>query len=237
MNKFAIVIAIVALLGINACASRSISETGYSQTKQSRYTDTSDLELDELAVLGIGGDSPINDQRITGALKNIKSIKLAQGSSVLLVQSGAALPDSQMITSLSQYWNVNIFNGQKQIFKKENLNKVLRYAAASGGNHYLLVYWGVVETADQNLGTKGLSWIPIVGWVIPDEYTNMRIRIKFAVIDVTSGRWSMFQPKPVEDKFITTMLNKRGKDQAMVIDLKKIVYDNAAKELHKRFSM
>ncbi len=148
------------------------------------------------------------------------------------------MPDATMVSALSQYWDINTLTGENQIYNSEgNINTFLRYTAASGGNRFAVVYWGVVETANRSHETKGISWVPIVGWVIPDESTRMRIRLKFAIIDVASGRWNMFQPTPVEDEFITSFMNKTGKRQANVIDLKKLVYDKAAKEIHGRYSM
>ena len=35
--------------------------------------------------------------------------------------------------------------------------------AARGGYEKIVVYWGILETAQENLETKAVSWVPIVG--------------------------------------------------------------------------
>jgi len=57
-----------------------------------------------------------------------------------------------------------------------------------------------------------VSWIPFAGWVVPDELQHMRIRLKLAVIDVRSGRWTLLTPEPSEDKAWSTSFT-RGSDQ------------------------
>lgn len=41
---------------------------------------------------------------------------------------------------------------------------------------------------------KVVSWVPILGALVPDENQRMRIRLKVALIDVKSGKWEMFSP-------------------------------------------
>lgn len=166
-----------------------------------------------------------------------KKITIPRGSSVLLIQSGADFPDSTMVESLSAYWNINQVSGDNSNYRETDLNALLRYTAASGGNGTILVYWGIVETADKNMGTKNVSWVPIVGWSLPDEVTNMRIRLKFAVIDVKSGSWQLFQTKSVENEYLSSIINREGKGQQKVIELKKLVYQKAAEELQQRLGV
>ena len=237
MMKFIIVGLI--LVSTYGCASRSISDTGYSQSERRGYykSEVESKELEELVVLGIDKKQAINQGAIEKALTNFKKINIPKDSSILLVQSGSEFPDSVMIESLSDYWNVNQVSGDSRKYKESNLNNVLRYTAATGGNGSIFVYWGIVETSEKNLGTKNVSWVPIVGWSLPDEVTNMRIRLKFAVIDVKTGNWQLFQPKPVEEEFFSSIMNREDKDQEKVIELKKLVYKKAAEELHKKFGI
>lgn len=62
-----------------------------------------------------------------------------------------------------------------------------------------MVYWGVLESARENLSTKVVSWVPILGALVPDENQRMRIRLKVALIAVKTGHWSMFSPEPFDD--------------------------------------
>ncbi len=217
--------------------SKSISETGYAQSenKVPGYN-AQQKELNELKVLGIRNLSSITEENISEVMATATSVDLPKGDSILLIQSGADYPDSEMIESMSQYWDVNILSGSNDKYSGDNLNKALRYIAASGGNKHLVVYWGIVETAKKSLASKNISWVPFVGWSLPDENTQMRIRLKFAIINVETGSWKMIQPSPVEEEFMSSIIGREGKEQEKVIELKKLVYANAAKQIFEKFN-
>jgi hypothetical protein len=226
---------------LGGCTTKSISETGYAQKDRHGRTDQGydtqqSKELNELQVLGIKHLSKITEENISEVLTTSSSVDLPKGDSILLIQSGADFPDSEMIESMSEYWDVNILSGSNDKYTDGNLNKALRYIAASGGNKHLVVYWGIVETAKKNLDSKGISWVPFIGWAIPDENTQMRISLKFAIIDVENGSWKMFQPSAVEEEFMSSVIGREGKEQQKVIELKKLVYANAAKQIFKKFN-
>ncbi len=222
---------------LGGCVTKSISETGYAQSESNgRVSNTQrSKELNELQVLGIKNLSAITEENISEVLATSSPVELPKGSSILLIQSGADFPDSEMVESMSEYWDVNIVSGSNDKYSEGNLNKALRFIAASGGNKHLIVYWGIVETAKKTLGTRGISWVPLVGWIIPDENTQMRISLKFAIIDVEKGSWKMFQPSAVEKEFMSTFIDRKGKEQQKVIELKKLVYADAAKKVFEKF--
>ncbi|GJL77996.1 MAG: hypothetical protein NPINA01_09850 [Nitrospinaceae bacterium] len=221
---------------LNGCATKSISETGYAQKEGHGKESSTQTELNELEVIGVSDLSSISEKAISEALAASGAVNLPKGDSILLVQSGADFPDSQMVESMSEYWDINILSGSNNRYTRGDLNKTLRYVAASGGNKHLVVYWGIVETAKKNLDTKSVSWVPFLGWSIPDENTQMRIRLKFAIIDVEKGSWKIFQPSPVEEEFMTSIIGRKGKEQQKVIELKKLVYSNAAKQIFAKFN-
>ena len=112
----------------------------------------------------------------------------------------------------------------------------LRLAAAKGGHEKILAYWGLLETAQKELGTKAVSWVPIVGGAIPDEKQEMRIRLKVAVVDARSGRWDMFSPEPYQDIAASGQYTRESSDQGQVALLKARAYETAAEGLVKRYS-
>ena len=234
------ILLLAGLLIISGCAAQSISDTGYSSSKDSRksannFSEPVSKELDEQAVLGLAQVGAINEVVIRETLAKSTGVAIPKDSSILLVQSGAEYPDSEMVQAMSQFWNVNIFSGDSREYEKQGLHQKLRYIAATGGNSHLVVVWGIVETAEQNLATKNISWVPLVGWSLPDEQKNIRISLKIAVIDVASGDWRMFNPKALEDEYFSSLMNRAGEDQQMVIEMKKKVYQEAAKELYNKF--
>ena len=71
------------------------------------------------------------------------------------------------------------------------------------------------------------SWVPIVGWAVPDKAQEIRIRLKVALIDVKTGQWEMFSPKTFEDTAYSAILNREGSDQEQVALLKAKAYQTA----------
>jgi hypothetical protein len=193
-------------------------------------------ELNELDVLGIDRKPIVTDEDIIRTLDSATGIKLRKGSRILLVQSGARLPDEAMVAGLGQSLTVAPFDGMPNAFERENYHKALRLAAARGGCEAIVCYWGVLECARESLDSKAVSWVPLVGSVVPDEHQHMRIRLKVAIVDVRTGRWTTFSPEPFEDKAVSARLGRARSEQAQVNKLKGLAYASAARELIKVYA-
>ena len=100
----------------------------------------------------------------------------------------------------------------------------------------MLCYWGMLESESERLPTKTVSWVPIVHWIVPDEKQHMRIRLKVAHVDVRSGNWSVFSPKPFADARISTAPRRGAVDQKQVERLKQSAYEAAVAELVQSYS-
>jgi hypothetical protein len=234
------------LLMLAACGTRSISDSGYYGDYRGAGTHNRLYrgELSEFDVLGIDRQQEITEAEIQNAFNATQHPSIKKGSAILLIQSGAMLPDEPMIDSLGKFYQVGVFTGvpeQSTLGPREtpspttSLAKALRLAAAKGGYETILAYWGVLETAQNQLGTKLVSWVPIVGGAIPDETQRMRIRLKLAVVDVRSGRWDIFVPEPIEDKSLSAGYNRVSSDQQQVAVLKEAAYASAAETIAARY--
>jgi len=225
-------------LVLSGCSTASISNSGYSKgnaNQRSHYNNILSNELDEIQVLGLEDNDVIEKSNIAELLDNAKGINLRKGDSILLIQSGAEFPDSEMVESLSDIYDISTFSGTASKYSERKLNQLLRYSAATGGSSHIVVYWGMVESAERSLGSKSVSWVPFVGWSLPDESTQIRIRLKFAIIDVATGSWKTYQPTPIEEEFTSSIMGREGQKQQKIIELKKLVYASAAKQLHQKF--
>ena len=89
----------------------------------------------------------------------------------------------------------------------------------------------MLESARINQATKFVSWVPVVGYAVPDERENMRIRLKAAIIDVASGHWTFITPTPIESAGFSSLYSREDKDQSLVNTLKEAAYKNLAKLL------
>ncbi|HUN48636.1 MAG TPA: hypothetical protein VMU85_19050, partial [Stellaceae bacterium] len=109
-------------------------------------------------------------------------------------------------------------------------------AAARAGAETIVCYWGVLESARSGQASKLVSWVPVVGAVVPDETQRMRIRLRMIVVDVRSGGWAMFSPEPVDDTALSAAINRAPADQDQVARLKGAAYETAARQLIAQFA-
>lgn len=223
----------LALLGLllAACETRSISASG---PNAARYSVD---ELEEMEVLGLKEEGSITEQEIEEALADQTPVTLRLGDRLMVVQSGADLPDAEMQAALASVYDITPLSGRDRDYgstansERHQFNRALRLAAARGGIESVLVYWGVLESGYEDYATRAVSWAPVVGWIVPDRKQHMRIKIKAALIDVRTGRWTMFYPTSSMATATSSPLNRDEKDQELVARLKAEAYTALAAEL------
>jgi hypothetical protein len=226
---------LVALL-LAGCSTRSISNSGYPEDRPNPFYKG---ELSELDLLGIDPTAPIAEADIAGAFATHKRIELRKGAPILVVQSGAVIPDGPMITALDRYFTTSPFSGVPEARPAAGSGgyaRLLRLVAAKGGYEVIFCYWGVLESAREGHATKLVSWVPVVGAAVPDETQRMQIRLRVAVVDVKTGSWSMFAPEPFEDAALTAGLVRRQSDQEQVALLKDKAYKAAVEAFVARYA-
>jgi len=239
----------MALAMVTGCSrTRSISNSGYDDHGPSLpgaavfgYRG----EIDEMDVLGLEPGQAISEAQIQSALNRAHPVELRRGDVVLVVQSGAVFPDGPMIAELEKNFKVVPFSGspaqdRSACFLPERRGgqyaRMLRLAAAQAGAKAIVCYWGALESAEKDLPTKSISWIPVMNWTLPDRVQQVRLRLKMAVIDVQSGSWSMFSPEVRESDGMTTRKFRKANDQCRVEQLKQEAYASAARELTEAFA-
>lgn len=226
-----------AVFNLFGCSSRSISNSDYDGGGRYYRSDNSLYkgELTEFDVLGIDPESTISDEEIKKSLSVASKVGINQGDSIMLIQSGAMFPDEPVQREFDKHFIVMPFSGipmaENNSTSKTNYGNALRLAAAKGGNEIIVCYWGILETAQKNLATRAVSWVPVAGWMVPDESQTMRIRLKFAIIHVATGSWTIFTPAPVDDTSISATLNRQSSDQGQVALLKEKAYREAVEKL------
>jgi len=240
MRKFTLLALLIPIV-LSGCATKSISNSGYYPGGFNGRGGDNALykgELSEFDVLGIDPGKEITEQDITEAASGKKErLSLRKGESLLLIQSGAMVPEQEMTESMGKYFSVSVFTGVPEQGEKSDVSyaKSLRLAAAKAGIDKILVYWGVMETETKDLATKDVSWVPILGWAIPDQTQEIRIRLKVALVDVKSGQWDIFVPKVFEDTAYSASLNREQSNQQQVAQLKSKVYQAAVESIVARY--
>jgi hypothetical protein len=235
MNRLSLSCALAAVVIFSAgCATRSISNSGFRDKghRGSQFGGYSG-ELSELDVIGVSADVAVTEADIQDAVRGPAGTKLSRGSNILLIQSGADFPDAPMLEAIGNRYSVASFSGRPGSHANtgSSFSKTLRLTAARGGYDKIVCYWGVLESERKDKLTSVISWVPIVGYVIPDEREHMRIRLKAAIIDVASGRWTFVNPPPASKSQLSTMLSREETDQDLVQKLKRKGYESLAQTL------
>jgi hypothetical protein len=241
MKKFTFLALLIPIVLSGCTTPKSVSSSGYFPGGYNGSGGDNPLykgELSEFDVLGIDPGKEITDQDITVAASGKKEqLSLRKGEPLLLIQSGAMVPEQEMTEWMGKYFSVSVFTGVPMQGKNADAgySKALRLAAAKAGIDKILVYWGMLETETTDLATKNVSWVPIVGWAIPDQTRVIRIRIKFALVDVRSGQWDVFVPQVFEDTAYSASLEREHSDHQQVAQLKNKVYQAAVESFIARY--
>ena len=212
-------------LWLQGCSTVPLANTGFSDTSDSRYRFDA-KELNELAML-----TPPRLQEGEATTYKPGSVHLEKGTSILLIQSSAQYPEHALVSALSDYWEVSPLDGTNKIIREQSDNGLIRNIARSGGNSHVVVCWGVVETMDSNLLTRNVSWVPMLGWGLPDKETDVKVQVKFAVIDVVTGRWRLVQPKPLITTYQSSIMTRKGQGKTEIEAIKEELYQAAVKAL------
>lgn len=214
--------ALVLLLA--GCSTRSISNSDYPSDSRRGTAMANGYrgELSELDVVGVAPDGAVTENDIQAALRAPSQARLSPDSRILLIQSGAEYPDAPMIEALQAYYRVAPFSGRPTTTNDggPSFSKNLRLVAARGGYDKIVCYWGVLESARQDHVTSLISWVPIVGYTIPDKTDHMRIQLKAAIVDVATGSWTFVSPPSAESSSLSTVLSRKDTDQTLVQKLK-----------------
>jgi len=247
------------ILVVAACAwlagcksTRPISDSAYrepvvtSGTSPAGHSDQAFRyrgELSEFDLLGVTRNQSAFEEDIQQALDKARAIRLKPNSTILLIQSGAVFPDGPMVAELSKHFTVVPFTGRPgdsigglETGDSAALSRSLRLAAARAGAETILCYWGILESAQERLATKTVSWVPLVTWFVPDERQHLRVRLKLALVDVRTGDWSVLSPPPFDSRALSVGPRRAVADQKLVERLKSQAYGASVVEMMRVYS-
>jgi hypothetical protein len=257
MRRLGAAVLAAAVLVLCGCETRSISDSGYAGDRGyygGRGNPFYKGEITEFDLLGIDVSRPASDEEIAEQLAQHSRVGLRKGGAMMVIQSGALMPDTQMVTALDRYFSVVPFSGVPLVRPETasyaannvsprltderitNYARALRLAAAKSGAEVVFCYWGVLESTVEREPTKVVSWVPLIGSVIPDETQLMRIRLKIALIDVRSGHWAMFAPEAFVDSTLSASLIRAQSDQKQVLMLKEKAYQAAVEAFVAKYA-
>jgi hypothetical protein len=232
MKKFICLLACVSALFIVGCETSVVTDSGYHPNGSYGNDPTYRGELSEFDILGAASGQDASQANITKALETATALKIKRGDQLLIIQSGALVPDNEMMDEASASFTVAPFSGVPPA-DKTGMAASLRLRAAQGGYHYILCYWGVLESAQEDREGKAISWVPIAGSFVPDQKEQMRIRLKAILLDVATGNWKIYTPEVHNDALLTSDLSREEQNQKLVTALKTKGYKSLIAELLK----
>ena len=222
------------LCAITGCDEGSISDSDpYSQ---SAYVGGNNREIDELDLLGSHGGASEGDIHHALTSSREGSVHAQLGSALLVVQSGATAPDSIMLGAIEKSYRVFPFSGvtAEEKHRDGSLGRNLRLAAARSGCTHVLCYWGKVESIREDEVTKTVSWVPIIGYLVPDEGRTTRLRVRAVLIDVASGRSVALTPPAAQNSALSSSQTRSGSHDKQIYDLKTEAYAGLVAQLTGR---
>ena len=255
MKSFNSILVLAASTLLAGCVStRSISDSGYREPGAASHASPAGRsdpafayrgELSEFDLLGVVPDQSAFEEDIQRALDKARPIRLKPQSTILLIQSGAMFPDGPMVAELSKHFTVVPFSGRppardsiSSLDTRDSaaLSRSLRLAAARAGAETIVCYWGILESAQEKMATKAVSWVPLATWFVPDERQHVRIRLKLALVDVRTGDWSVLSPSPFDSNALSVSPRRAVADQKLVERLKNQAYDASVVEVMRVYS-
>jgi hypothetical protein len=221
-----------AFLLLAGCETSSISNSGYAGGRHWGGS-TYGGELSEFDVLGIERGKSASDTAIADALDRSHRIQLRSGEKILLIQSGAVQPDGALAEAFGRRFDPVPFNGCRDANDGASFARSLRLAAAQSGCAHIVCVWGILESGEESYGTRPVSWVPIVGWVLPEGKKHMRITLKTAVLAVRDGSWTSTMTPALTDAGVQGFLSREKNHVELVAKLKAQAYDAAADDIAK----
>jgi hypothetical protein len=227
------------LLGPSCTTTRTCVEADFSGKSIYKNRSSTHGQLNENDVLGLADSGKVTDKDIQRVLDETRTFRLQRGSTILLVQSGEPAPDAAMVEQLSKYFQVVPGSGLRSDITKDagevTLSKALRLSAAHSKAETILVFWGNLELKRNDLPTGIVSWVPVVDFMVPDEYHKMRMSLKVALLDVRTGQWATFRTEPIEQQALSTRYARAHDEKWPLESTKNRVYKNAVRKLVEQY--
>ena len=80
----------------------------------------------------------------------------------------------------------------------------LRLVAAQQGCSHVIVVFGEIQSDSRALPTSAVSWVPVVGNLIPSERSGTRLIAQAIILETGSPRYTTVTARPQQTTGITT---------------------------------
>ena len=114
-------------------------------------------ELSEFDILGAAPAQEATQSNIAKTLETASAPKIKRGDRLLLIQSGAMVPDNEMMDAARDLLFTGAVFRNSATADKPGRAESLRLRAAQGGYRLILCYWGILESAQEDREGKAVS--------------------------------------------------------------------------------
>ncbi|QBH97046.1 hypothetical protein EKN56_11945 [Limnobaculum zhutongyuii] len=208
--------------------------------------------LTEQEVLDIDPFVEITEHDIQQAVREASksSFLIPSRAQIVLVQSGATVPDAVMQQEMMNYFSVSVYSGlspskqrspvarkneEQEEAPQPNYIRSLRLASAKARQDKIIVYWGTLELGMPDKDNIQVVWLPYHNGEIPKETKLLRYSIRFASVDVRNGMWVMYTPPNTESEFMSVPFQSDQTKLNQIIKIKEESYIEAAKNFATHF--
>lgn len=198
--------AVLTAAALSSCVTTSLSDPGGSGH-------SNDLSLYELT--GQSGSTEVSEADIAAARSGGGRVGTlpARGARVLLVQSGAHQPDEELLAAYRPHCRPVVWDGRAPEREYDDKKKRevgaaagrrLRLIAAQQGCSHVIVVFGEIQSDSHALPTSAVSWVPVVGNLIPSERSGTRLIAQAIILETGSPRYTSAAARPQQTTGITT---------------------------------
>ena len=227
---------------VSSCKNTSLSDPNGSGHGQ-------DLSLYELT--GQNAQRAVTEADIAAARsgKGRAGTLPSAGAKILLVQSGAHQPDEELQSAYAPHCKPVLWDGRAPSFdestrgshrhfdsdKKEPVlagetGRRLRLVAAQQGCSHVVVVFGEIQSEYQKLPTSAVSWVPVVGGLVPDRRSGTRLSAQALVMETGSQNYTIVSARPQQATGVTTEDGNATIDGRRSLKLKAAAYPDLAKK-------
>lgn len=82
-----------------------------------------------------------------------------------------------------------------------------------------------------DLPTEIVSWVPVVDFMVPDQYQRVRMSLRVAVLDVRTGQAAVFRTAPIEEDLVSTRYARKHNTQWPLERIRRKVFEAAVADL------
>jgi hypothetical protein len=208
-------LALLSASSLSSCVTTSLSDpTGSSHR--------SDLDVNDFT----GSSLNPTEADIRKASGRVGSLAVS-GSRFLLVQSGALVPDAELVKVFQRYGTPVPWTGRQDAeATNSSASRRIRYTASQQGCSHAIVVFGEIQKDGRSLPV--VSWLPVASDLLPNRYSGMRLHTQAAILEARTPGLLLVSAEPQETRGLEMEWTGLGSELGRSLELKAKAYPELA---------